>query len=251
MEPNLNFAQMKTTERFSDLMCCDSVSTWRKLVFKFGNDLGFEQTLLAILSDSGSPAEVEFAFLHSNYSTDWRKKYDAEKMQYIDPAVTHCISSSTPQIWSPDIFFTRKQLKMYEGACWYGLRSGVTLPIHGAQGELGILCFMTDMQPDKRFQREARSRFPELSYLRDIIFETSLRFMKPSKSPEEFPPVTSRELECLRWCAAGKSSWEIARILDRSESLVNFHFTSLRKKFSVSSRQQVVVKAMRYGLIHP
>jgi LuxR family quorum-sensing transcriptional regulator LasR len=140
---------------------------------------------------------------------------------------------------------------MYEEACGHGLRSGVTLPIHGAQGELGILCFVNDTKPGKCFQQEAHSMLPELSYLRDVIFETSLRFIKPSKSTEESPSITPRELECIKWCAAGKSSWEIAKIFHRSESAVNLHFTNLRRKFSVSSRQQVVVKAMRSGLIHP
>lgn len=234
---------MKFTEQFSDLMCCDSVAVWRNLVFKLGNDLGYELTQLAILPDRNT-------FLHSNYPTAWLNKYAVEKMQLIDPTVTHCASKSIPLIWSPDIFSTRKQKEMYEAACSYGLRSGVTLPIHGALGELGILCFVTDAKLDQHFQQEARRKLPELSYLRDIIFETSLRFRSPSKAWEKPPSITPRELECIKWCAAGKSSWEIAKIFHRSESAVNLHFSNLRRKFSVSSRQQVVVKAMRSGLIH-
>jgi len=241
---------MKSTEQFTDLMCCDSVAVWRDLVFKLGNDLGYEQTQLAILTDCNTPVETEFSFLHSNYHTDWRNKYHAEKMQHIDPTVIHCARKSIPLIWSPDIFSTQKQKEMYEAACSYGLRSGVTLPIHGAQGELGILCFVTDTKPGKCFQQEAHRMLPELSYLRDVIFETSLRFIRSSKSWEKSPSITPRELECIKWCAAGKSSWEIAKIFHRSESAVNLHFSNLRRKFSVSSRQQVVVKAMRYGLIH-
>jgi LuxR family quorum-sensing transcriptional regulator LasR len=104
---------------------------------------------------------------------------------------------------------------------------------------------------DEYFQQDARRKLHELSYLRDIIFETSLRFMAPSAVREKPPSITPRELECIKWCAAGKSSWEIAKIFHRSESAVNLHFSNLRRKFSVSSRQQVVVKAMRHGLIHP
>lgn len=242
---------IKSTERFAELMCCDSVAVWRDLVFKLGNDLGYEQTLLAILPDRNTPVEAKFAFLHSNYPTEWLNKYDAEKMQHIDPTVIHCARKSIPLIWSSEIFSTLKQKKMYEAACSFGLRSGVTLPIHGAQGERGILCFVTNTKPGKCFQQEAHRKLPEFSYLRDIIFETSLRFMKPAKSREKTPSLTPLELECIKWCAAGKSSWEIAKIFHRSESAVNLHFTNLRRKFSVSSRQQVVVKAMRSGLIHP
>jgi diguanylate cyclase (GGDEF)-like protein len=61
--------------------------------------------------------------------------------------------------------------------------------------------------------------------------------------------LTPRELECLQWSAAGKSSWEIATILGVSESAVNFHMANIRGKFDVGSRRQAVVQAIRYGLI--
>ena len=242
---------MNSTEQFAELMSCNSVVEWRNLIFSLGNELGYEQTLLAIFPDRHTPIEAEFAFLHSNYSFDWRKRYDEQKFGYVDPTVSHCANKLTPLIWSPNIFSARRQREMYEEACGHGLRSGITLPIHGAHGELGILSFVSDMKPSKRFQQEAHSRFPKLSYFRDFIFETSLRFMKPPELPEKPPHVTPSELECLKWCVAGKCSWDIAKILHCSEPTINFHFKNLRRKFCVSSRQQVMIKAMRFGLIRP
>ena len=240
---------MKTTERFAELMDCNSVSDWRNLIFKLVNDLGYDQTILAIFPDRNTPLKTELAFLHSNYSTEWRSRYDAQKLWYIDPAVTHCTCKSIPQLWSPEIFSTRRQKEMYEEACSHGIRSGVTLPIHGTYGEMGILCFVNDTIPGKRFQREAKDMLPELSYFRDLIFETSLRFMNPSNAPEIIPSLTPCEFECLKWCVKGKSSGDIAQILNCSIAAVNFHFTSLRNKFDVSSRHQVVIKALHLGLI--
>lgn len=241
---------MKSIERFDDLMCRNTVEDWRSQVFKLGNDLGYEQTLLAITPNPNIPPEAEHAFFHSNYSPDWRKKYDAEKRGYIDPTIFHCMGKSIPLVWSPEIFSTREQKEMYEEACGYGLRAGVTLPIHGASGELGMLCFVTDTKPGKCFRQDANRNIPELSCLRDFTFETSLQFMKQSCSIGNIS-VTRRELECLKWSAAGKSSWEIGRILHCSEAVVNFHFSNIRRKFKVSSRQQAVVRAIGLGLIHP
>jgi LuxR family quorum-sensing transcriptional regulator LasR len=241
--------QMKSIDYFADLMCCDSVEDWRDLIIKRCHDLGYEQILLAVFPDRNTPLESELAFLHSNFCTEWRGRYDAQKLWYIDPAVAHCTSKSLPLIWSPNIFYTKKQKEMYEEACGYGLRSGVALPIHGPHGEVGILCFMTNMKSDNRFHQKANNMFPELSYIRDLIFESSLRFMDPSKSTEDIHLITHCELECLKWCAKGKSSGDIAQILHCSVAAVNFHFTSLRTKFNVSSRHLVVVKALHYGLI--
>lgn len=140
---------------------------------------------------------------------------------------------------------------MYEEACGHGLRSGVTLPIHGAKGELGILCFVSDTKPVKHFQRDIYHQLPELACLRDFIFETSLQFMLPASPDEGHVSLTPRELECLKWSAAQKSSWEIGLILHCSESAVNFHFSNIRRKFDTSSRRQAIVKAISMGLIQP
>lgn len=242
---------MKVLEQFSNLLCHSTVEDWRDHVFKLGNDLGYEQTRLAILPDPHAPIEAEHAFQHSNYSSDWLNKYTSEKMHHVDPTFSHCICKSTPLIWSPEIFSAQKQKEMYEEACGYGVRSGVTLPIHGAKGELGIVCFVSDIKPDKRFHQDARRTLSELSYFRDFIFESSLQFMKPSHQAEETVPITRCELECLKWCAAGKSSWEIGKILGCTEATVNFHFGNIRCKFNTKSRWQAVVKAINLGLIHP
>ena len=242
---------MTFIERLSCLACCDTVNEWRDHVFRIGSDLGYEQTLLAIFPNRHVPTEAEFAFLHSNYSNAWRNKYDAEKLGHVDPTLTHCISKAIPLIWSPSIFSGRKQKEMYEEASSYGIKSGVTLPIHGARGELGLVCFVSDTKPDKRFHMAAHRNLPELSYFRDFILESSLKFMDYSRGFEKRISVTRRELECLKWCAAGKSSWEIGHILNCSEATVNFHFSNIRQKFNTSSRQQAVVKAIRLGLIQP
>lgn len=242
---------MKFIERLFELIDCNRLEDWRNRIFKLGNDLGYEQTRLAILPDSHAPVEAEHAFQQSNYSEDWLKKYTAEKLHYVDPTFAHCITKSTPLIWSPEIFSARKQKEMYEEACGYGVKSGVTLPIHGAKGELGIVCFVSDINPNKRFHLEAHHNLPELSCFRDFIFESSLQFIKPSRQIERAIPVTPRELECLKWGASGKSSWEIGHILNCTEATVNFHFSNIRRKFSTTSRQQAIVKAIRLGLICP
>lgn len=242
---------MEVLEQFSNLLRHSTVEDWRDHVFKLGNNLGYEQTLLAIFPDRDTPVEVEYAFLHSNYSTEWLDRYHAQKLGHVDPVATHCARKSTPLVWSPDIFSARKQKEMYEEASGHGLRSGVTLPIHGARGEMGILCFVNDAKPSKNCQHNINRTLPELSYFRDFIFESSLQFMKPSNQTREAVSVTRCELECLKWSAAGKSSWIIGQILNCTEATVNFHFGNIRRKFNTTSRQHAVVKAIKLGIIHP
>lgn len=62
--------------------------------------------------------------------------------------------------------------------------------------------------------------------------------------------LTQREHVVLQWSAEGKTSWEIAHILQCSESAVNFHFCNIRRKFDVTSRRAALLKALAQGLIH-
>ncbi len=242
---------MNMIEKFADFMCCNSVEEWRNLLFKYGECFGYEQVLLAIFPDRHTPIEAAYAFLLSNYSCRWRNKYDSDNLGYVDPVVAHCATKSIPLIWSPEIFADQPQKDMYEEACGYGIRSGITFPIHGPKGELGVLCFVTDTNPGKLFQQGACRNLPELSLLRDFVFETSQRFIKSSCLHEEPAPITQRELECLKWSAAGKTSWETAQILNCAEATVNFHINNVRRKFDVNSRRQAIVKAIRLGMINP
>jgi LuxR family quorum-sensing transcriptional regulator LasR len=243
---------MESIEQFAELVNYASVESWRVQIFKICHALGFERTMLAIVPGRNSPIEAEVAFLQSNYSPEWRNKYDGEKMGRVDPTVSHCAVKSIPLIWSPCIFSGHKQKEMYEEACSYGLRSGVTLPAHGAAGELGMLCLASDARPDKSFAREAARNMPRLCLLRDFILETSAQYMRPAAAPvEQMVSLTPRELECLKWGAAGKSSWDIGQILHCTEAAVNFHFANIRRKFHTVSRHQAIVKAIRMGIINP
>jgi DNA-binding CsgD family transcriptional regulator len=63
--------------------------------------------------------------------------------------------------------------------------------------------------------------------------------------------LSQREAECLTWCAKGKTSGEIATILDISKRTVNFHVENARMKLDVATRIQAVAKAISERLIEP
>ncbi len=61
--------------------------------------------------------------------------------------------------------------------------------------------------------------------------------------------LSSREIECLRWAAAGKSSDEIAIILGISTYTVSSYFKSATRKLDAVNRMQAIARAMRLKLI--
>ena len=48
------------------------------------------------------------------------------------------------------------------------------------------------------------------------------------------------------WTAEGKSSWDISQILSISESTVNFHINSAKRKLGVYSKPHAVAKMFSF-----
>jgi DNA-binding CsgD family transcriptional regulator len=80
-------------------------------------------------------------------------------------------------------------------------------------------------------------------------FGERVRMQGDSGTSEVNPRVTPREAQILGWIAAGKSDWEIGRILNISAKTVNFHVERAKRKFGVATRIQAVLAAMRNGAI--
>lgn len=211
-------------------------------------NLGFEQMMFAVMPQPKTdPGNV---FMLTSYQTAWREFYDKQNMIAVDPTVEYCFKTSTPLVWMPQSFKTDAQQSLYEEASSFGLRVGVTLPIHGRNGEVGMLTCVRDQAPGAAFVKDLGAKLGELTLLRDVAYESLNKFMIADKKEDEEPPVlTARELDCLQWMAAGKTAWEVGRILGISEAGVNFHFSNLRTKFGVTKRNDVVVKAIRLGLV--
>ena|SRR5580765_4581816 len=57
-------------------------------------------------------------------------------------------------------------------------------------------------------------------------------------------PLSRREREILQLVAAGKTDWEIGKILSISEKTVNAHVENMKRKYSARSRVQVVAKVL-------
>ncbi|KQV83759.1 LuxR C-terminal-related transcriptional regulator [Rhizobium sp. Root1220] len=82
---------------------------------------------------------------------------------------------------------------------------------------------------------------------RGMEFLDAFSRLNPVEQPSE--ALSSREIECLRWSAAGKSSDEIAIILDLSPHTVAGYLKSAMRKLDSVNRMQAVARAFRYRLL--
>ncbi|MBO6901266.1 MAG: helix-turn-helix transcriptional regulator [Rhizobiaceae bacterium] len=62
-------------------------------------------------------------------------------------------------------------------------------------------------------------------------------------------PISDRERECLGWVAEGKTTMDIATILDVSSNTINSYLTHAIRKLSARNRTMAVALAIRSGII--
>lgn len=239
---------MLELDQLQTLLDAQNDKQWAKALTELAAQLGFEYSLFGVVPNKAQP--LESAFLVSNYPSEWRAAYDQQHLHGVDPTVSHCLGSALPIIWQPSSFQGQRQQEFYEQASSYGLRSGVTLPVHGRAGEFGMLSFVTG-QGVRPGQEAPLDTLASLTLIRDYALESSRKFSAAKGAQAPAVKLTERELECLKWVAAGKSSWEVSRILGRSEATVNFHLANIMRKFDVSTRQQAIVKSIAAGLVTP
>lgn len=236
-------------EKLSELFRSSIKENWTNELFNLISELGVEQSLLAMVESKAE--SLENAFIQSNYSNEWRNKYDKEKFAYIDPTVKHCFNNSLPLFWNDSLFQAKDTKEFYEEARIYGLHSGVIFPIHGPAGEFGMISFVSTSLFSEKHKKELENIFPLLYIIRDFALEGAKRFELLSNNTIEIPSLTPKESEVLKWSMAGKTAWEVSKILNCSVSTVNFHNSNIKTKFKVNSKHQAILKAIRLKIIQP
>lgn len=86
-----------------------------------------------------------------------------------------------------------------------------------------------------------------VGYLYAHLMSTFVRIM--SVRDENYEKLSERELSVMTWLKHGKTSWEVAKILDITENTVNFHIKNIKRKLNATNRQHAVAIAIAKGIL--
>jgi len=189
----------------------------------------------------------------SGFPEEWRDRYLGLGYMQIDPVVDHCLKHVTPLPWDtvkPPEKKDRKVRQFLGEAREFGLKSGLSLPVHGSGGETALLSLTANESPEKA-QGRTREVLPYVFLLSAYLHEAMRRVMVSEELDLNKAELTGREKECLLWAAEGKTAWETAQILKISERTVIFHLQNAARKLKVVNRQQAVARAVSLGLLRP
>lgn len=183
-----------------------------------------------------------------NYPGKWQQRYIQMGFQRIDPIIKRSRRQAEPFRWCEvykDRRTTEVERNILEQAATFGLKGGVSIPLHGPGSDFAVMSFV---QP---YCHEVKSK--TVAYLQSSALwyhQTIARFVEAHQI-DKFQHLSNREMECISWVAKGKSSWDIGAILGISENTVNFHIKKVNRKLDASNRTVAAIKAAILGIIDP
>ncbi|WP_060508704.1 autoinducer binding domain-containing protein [Pseudomonas sp. NBRC 111124] len=182
-------------------------------------------------------------YLYSNYPEAWIERYQRDEFYKQDAAATRSHSSTMPILWTDELY--KEVPEFREQACAHGLRHGWTQSLHDLQhNESQVSVCRPSNTVDITELYDKAGKVQWLCHtLHAIVSEHHLALLsKPMK-------MSDREIEVLKWSAAGKTAADVACILSLSQSTVNFHIRSVITKTNAANKAGAIAIAMMRGLI--
>jgi LuxR family transcriptional regulator len=162
-----------------------------------------------------------------------------------DPTVQHCRRSQAPVIWSDTVFQSTPEL--WDDAQSFGLKVGWAQSSLDAYGGGGMLTLCRSSEAIS--ESELQEKQVKMRWLANIAHMALARVLAAPGGDDDKNPLTPKEVDILKWCADGKTSSEIAEIMDISINTVNFHVKNASSKLHTANKTAAVVRAAMMGLL--
>lgn len=170
------------------------------------------------------------------------ESFDVVSFWRDNPIVLEALSEPRPysasELWAMPLT-ARLRRALATLSTGFGVRDGLIIPIR-LQGILEGVVMVGGRAPEMGpIGRSALHVFAHSAFEQAVALENA-----PLHRPQA-GILSPREIECLRWAAAGKTDAEIGELLKISARTARFHFENAKKKLGVSTRVQAVTEAMR------
>ncbi len=184
-------------------------------------------------------------FFFQNWPSDWIALYQRKNFVVVDFSVAEARRRMAPFTWldaRAERTLSLAEKELWKAANANGWENGLSVPLHGPGGYFGLVSIggkNLDLSPATRRR---------LHLLAFAVHERCRAIHGVSPVADQQARLTARELECLRWVAAGKTDGDIAQIIDLSPTTVKDHIDAGRRKLDAQTRAQAVARLVLGGL---
>ncbi|MGV7962619.1 helix-turn-helix transcriptional regulator [Photorhabdus tasmaniensis] len=206
------------------------------------NYLDFE--FYSIYQEEKYPFTIKKYVLITNLNIETANNYNQNNNHDSDQLMNGDYTFSIPSICNEKISknadFMIKKSNIDE------VQNSLSIKIKGSHGERSI--FSVARKKGAISHNEILNKAGMLGILANECVETFNK-LKNKKDKIIVPTLSTREVEVIRWTCEGKTSAEIANILEISTRTVNFHINNVMEKLVVPNKVAAVAKAIAYNLI--
>jgi len=200
------------------------------------------RTFLVMTLPGATSLDLSSNSVITNWPAELMAHFDREGLMQTSPVIRRLRTSTLPFTFDLETVGADRRGPLVRGIFGrFGVVRGAYFPVHDMAGNRGAVSFAGDGSPF------VRQQMMELMYIAVHVFERLAEIRNLDVKPTD--TLTDREIDCLNWTAAGKTSAEIADILGLSEHTVNHYLNRAAKKLDTVNRTQAVAKALRVGLI--
>lgn len=218
-----------------------SMSELRDHIGAATRELGFDYYAIVHHVCFGRPAEDNVRL--SNYPLEWLALM-REEGRPKDPVLRAAERTGSGFSWSELgslLPLNQSELEHLELAAKFGIVNGFTVPNHVPGETFGSCNFAVQGLRDL-----PRATTSAAQALGSFAFEAARRIIRerPGEVYLQPAPLSDRQRECLLFVARGKSDSVIAQLLAIRPRTVNEHIEAAKRRYSVSTRSQLLVRAL-------
>jgi LuxR family quorum-sensing system transcriptional regulator CciR len=246
-EFSLSTLNAAASDFFIEATACGTIEALDALFQHFVRRLGFESAMFINLSSGGAPVVPRIVF---GSADAWIAHYAENNYARLDPTIQRAFRSRKAFTWRdverPD--GPREQRAFFGEAREIWAKDSLIVPVHGPFGEFSVVNLIS--QAPLVLTEEALVRLQGACH---VYANVGLNFALGALGgpPAPMPELGRRERQCLYWMAMGKHDNETASILRISINTVRGYLESCKLKLGATSRPELSLKALVYGVLVP
>lgn len=127
--------------------------------------------------------------------------------------------------------------------------AAIVAPIHLPFGQIAAASFLSPDPETDDLSAPFAAHGEALALLARIFVSSYVKVTERRRPVIASVSLNKREVECLRWAAAGKTNDEIGVIVGLQRTTVRFHIRSASRKLDAVNRDQTLFKAAQLGFL--
>jgi DNA-binding CsgD family transcriptional regulator len=198
----------------------------------------------------GCAEERQVRIIAGEHDPAWQAHYISNGLAGLDPGAAAAAASLAP-FFRSDLEargqVSPAQARVLEESRAFGIAETFFAPQHHLDGTLSAVVLTAKAQVDKSACGRTAAHLLAMHY--GQLVRRFAPLVRPASSRGGHVVLSRRQLECLKWVREGKSSSEIAAILNVARKTVDEHVAGSCTRLGVRTRVQAVAQAMSRGML--